>query len=167
MKMGRNYKEQRVIERIYRNEQGHLLRFWKDLDDGERDLLIKDMRGIDFEVLKKAKTLLLKKEALKKVIEQPAVIRIPDSSRQTEEEKEAREKGRMETVLGALKVEKRFINEHLSKWVPEFCNRVIIKSQFPFYSQISELTKDFVLFEKECMDAYISEAESKEAFANS
>lgn len=93
MKMGRNYKEQRVIESIYRNEQGHLLRFWKDLDDGERDLLIKDMRGIDFEVLKKAKTLLLKKEALKKVIEQPAVIGIPESSRQTEEEKEAREKG--------------------------------------------------------------------------
>ncbi len=46
-----------------------------------------------------------------------------------------------------LKMEKKFIDEHLAKWAPVFCDRVITESRMNFYKAIARLTKDFILHE--------------------
>ena len=52
-----------------------------------------------------------------------------------------------EGALFCIRIEKKFIKEHLLEWVPIFCNRVIDLTQSVFYREIARLTKDFVLQE--------------------
>ena len=75
-----------------------------------------------------------------------------------EKEAEEWEKGGNDEALSFLKIEKRFIDDHLIQWVPIFCNKVITQADHSFYREIAELTKSFIEFEKENIDAYISEA---------
>ena len=48
-----------------------------------------------------------------------------------------------------LKMERKFINEHLARWIPEFCDRVDREAEWPFYRDMAVLTKQFIAFEKE------------------
>ena len=57
-----------------------------------------------------------------------------------------------------LNIQKRFYDEHLSKWVSNFCNDVIEKTGLPFYKQFSEVTKDFIELEKETLKDLMIEA---------
>lgn len=57
-------------------------------------------------------------------------------------------------ALSCLKMEKEFIEEHLIRWVPVFCEKVIREAGLPFYREIAELTKNFIEFEKEGIDGY-------------
>jgi TorA maturation chaperone TorD len=63
--------------------------------------------------------------------------------------------------LGAniFKIEKRFYEEHLSLWVPNFCDRIIEATGHPFYKQFSEVTKGFIDFEKEILQDLMDETE--------
>ncbi len=61
-------------------------------------------------------------------------------------------------ALYCLKMEKKFIEEHLIKWLPIFCDRVISEAELSFYREMARLTKSFIEFEKEKIDKYISEA---------
>ena len=49
------------------------------------------------------------------------------------------------------KIEKEFIEKHLARWVPVFCEKVIRGAEWPFYREIASLTKNFIDFEKEEM----------------
>jgi TorA maturation chaperone TorD len=47
------------------------------------------------------------------------------------------------------KVEKKFIEEHLIRWVPAFCEMVIQEAELPFYQAVAALTRSFIEFEME------------------
>ncbi len=48
-----------------------------------------------------------------------------------------------------LENEKKFIKEHLVRWVPIFCEKVIQEAELPFYREMAGLTKKFIEFENE------------------
>ena len=54
-----------------------------------------------------------------------------------------------EGVLYCLKMEKKFIEEHLNRWIPAFCEKIINRAELPFYRGMAALTKSFITFEKE------------------
>ncbi len=49
--------------------------------------------------------------------------------------------------LNALQAE--FVGDHLSRWVPEFCARVIAAARLPFYRAMAGLAADFLRSERE------------------
>ena len=52
------------------------------------------------------------------------------------------------TALLCLRNEKIFIDEHLSGWIPVFCEKVIEAAEMPFYREMAQLTRSFIEFEK-------------------
>jgi len=48
-------------------------------------------------------------------------------------------------------VEKKFIEEHLARWIPSFCEQVIQEAELPFYQSFAELTKHFIEYEMDEM----------------
>jgi TorA maturation chaperone TorD len=53
------------------------------------------------------------------------------------------------TALLCLKNEKKFVDEHLSRWIPDFCEKVVKAADLSFYREIAGLTKTFIEFEGE------------------
>jgi TorA maturation chaperone TorD len=49
-------------------------------------------------------------------------------------------------------VEKKFIEEHLIRWVPAFCEMVIQEAESPFYHAMAALTRSFIELEMEEMN---------------
>jgi TorA maturation chaperone TorD len=45
--------------------------------------------------------------------------------------------------------EKKFIEEHLARWVPIFCEKVIQEADLPFYREMARLTQTFIEFEQQ------------------
>jgi TorA maturation chaperone TorD len=64
-----------------------------------------------------------------------------------------------EGALYCLKIEKKFIEEHLAGWVPVFCDKVIEQAEFSFYRGIAKLTKSFLENEQEEIDNYLMQAQ--------
>jgi TorA maturation chaperone TorD len=64
-------------------------------------------------------------------------------------------------ALYCLKMEKMFIDDHLIKWVPWFCDKIISEAKLPFYREMAKITSNFIQFEKENIDAYISDASNR------
>ncbi len=93
MERGRNSKEQKLIEKMYEQSQGHILRFWGELNDDERDLLVSDMNRIDFGVLEKAAFLRDSKIDAKRSVEPPDIIPVPRTGGQIRKEIEAAQAG--------------------------------------------------------------------------
>jgi TorA maturation chaperone TorD len=67
-------------------------------------------------------------------------------------EKEAWARNDKETAIRCLEYEKRFIDEHLSQWVPIFCNKVKEETRTAFYREIAELTRQFIGFDSELIN---------------
>ena len=63
-------------------------------------------------------------------------------------EEKAWEKGDRNLALACLENEKKFIEEHLAEWIPDFCDKVIDGADLSFYREMAELTKKFIEFEK-------------------
>ena len=61
-------------------------------------------------------------------------------SAQQQEEAEAQD----EDTLAWLDRERTFLRDHLTVWLPRFCQRVREASQHPFYAALAELTMTFV-----------------------
>jgi TorA maturation chaperone TorD len=59
-------------------------------------------------------------------------------------------------LLKSIKLEKKFIDEHLQVWIPGFCQKVIEAARFDFYRNVAELTKDFIVTEKEEVENLLS-----------
>ncbi|MHC4459044.1 MAG: TorD/DmsD family molecular chaperone [Planctomycetota bacterium] len=67
-------------------------------------------------------------------------------------EEQAWAEGDKNTALKCLKKEKKFIKEHLARWIPDFCNKVIQKAELPLYREMAKLTKNFIQFEMKEID---------------
>ena len=72
-----------------------------------------------------------------------------------ERESRAWTEGDKEGALSFLKVEQRFIEDHLCKWIPRFYERIAAQDESSFCKEIAKLTMEFIEFEKENMDSYI------------
>jgi TorA maturation chaperone TorD len=53
------------------------------------------------------------------------------------------------TALLCREHEKKFVDEHLFCWIPDFCEKVIKAAELPFYREMARLTRTFIEFEKE------------------
>jgi TorA maturation chaperone TorD len=62
-------------------------------------------------------------------------------------------------ALDCLKTEKKFIEEHLVRWVPAFCDKVIKEAELPFYREMAALTKNFIEFERQEVEGYAGDLE--------
>lgn len=58
-------------------------------------------------------------------------------------ENESAEEG-TEDLPGLLQVQQSFLQEHLLKWIPDFCNDMEQKSRNDFYRAVAALTREFV-----------------------
>ena len=59
-------------------------------------------------------------------------------------------------LFKTIKLEKKFIDEHLKVWIPGFCQKVIEAARYDFYRNVAELTEDFVVTEKEEVENLLS-----------
>jgi len=74
-------------------------------------------------------------------------------------EAEAWQEGDCDGALYCLRMQKKFIDEHLMQWIPVFCDKVISWAELSFYREMAKLTKNFIETEKKEIDRYISEAQ--------
>lgn len=72
-------------------------------------------------------------------------------------EAEAWTEAEEEFATNIQKIEKRFYDEHLSRWVGRFCDRVIETSEHSFYRGIAEMTKGFIEYEGETLQVVAGE----------
>ena len=66
--------------------------------------------------------------------------------------------GEAEKASWCLRMQRKFIDEHLGRWAPKFCDEVIKTARLPFYAEIAALTKDFLQFDRQIVDEQIAEA---------
>jgi TorA maturation chaperone TorD len=55
-------------------------------------------------------------------------------------------------AVACRQVEKKFIEEHLIRWIPNFCDKVMREAELPFYRSLASLTRSFIEFEMEEMN---------------
>ena len=89
MARARNKNEEKKILALQRSSQGHLLRFWEELSDSEKDELMRDIAQVDFTWVQRAIPLLQEESLEKRVIQKPDVISIPTTPEQIKAETEA------------------------------------------------------------------------------
>lgn len=58
-----------------------------------------------------------------------------------------------ESVLKCRKIERKFMEEHIIRWVPRFCDQVAKEAENPFYRDMAVLTKSFIEFDRKEVDA--------------
>lgn len=73
-------------------------------------------------------------------------------------EAEAWQNNDREGAVYCLKIEKKFIEEHLAGWIPVFCDKVIAQAELSFYREIARLTKSFLESEIEEIENYLMQA---------
>jgi TorA maturation chaperone TorD len=69
-------------------------------------------------------------------------------------EAEAWEEPNEDFATNILKIEGRFLDEHLSRWVDRFCDTVIRTSESLFYREFAEVTKGFIEYECQSLQAF-------------
>lgn len=77
----------------------------------------------------------------------------------TEQEAKAWKKKDRKKTFEFLKFEKQFLDKHLTKWVPEFSDKVIKGARLSFYREMAKLTREFILLEALKVKNLISQAE--------
>jgi TorA maturation chaperone TorD len=65
-----------------------------------------------------------------------------------ESEQAALEQNNRDHAKKCRKLQREFLNSHISHWVPQVCQRIIHQAQTSFYKELAALTKDFI--EHEC-----------------
>jgi TorA maturation chaperone TorD len=75
----------------------------------------------------------------------------------TKEEALERKNDNHDKVNYCLQIEKKFIDEHLLKWIPLFCDKVIDQATHSFYRELAKITKDFIEFEGKEIAKYTEE----------
>ena len=74
----------------------------------------------------------------------------------TGREGQALEEKDWEGALYCQKMEKKFICDHLIKWIPEFCDKIISQAEISFYGDLAAVTKLFMTLELEQIDKTIT-----------
>jgi TorA maturation chaperone TorD len=59
-----------------------------------------------------------------------------------------------ESAVYCLGVEKRFVEEHLGRWLPELCDKVAARAELPFYREMAGLAKKFLEHEQRTIGDY-------------
>jgi TorA maturation chaperone TorD len=67
----------------------------------------------------------------------------------TKKESTAWEENDMEGLHSCCQIEKKFFNEHLSKWIPVFCDKIVSMAELSFYREIAGITKNFIEYEND------------------
>ena len=80
----------------------------------------------------------------------------------TRREAEVWEEGKRELALDCLKIQKKFFEEHLDRWVPALCDKISATTEHPFYQGFAEVTKGFLEYEGKTLQDFIAEAENGE-----
>ena len=93
MVKGRNDNEQRLIEKAYDAGQGHVLRFWNELNDEEKNLFIEDLKQCDFDLLESVFKSLLKKKSRIRTVQIPEIIELPKTKKDFVRQDKAKEIG--------------------------------------------------------------------------
>ncbi len=62
----------------------------------------------------------------------------------TERETDSWRRKERDNALGYLNMERGFLENHITKWIPEFCDNVIERAELDFYRGIARMTKGFV-----------------------
>ncbi len=78
----------------------------------------------------------------------------------TENETELWKKSNHIDAIKCLRSEEAFLLEHLSQWVPKFCDAVLQDARTDFYRGVARFTKGFLSLEAENVSSYIKLAES-------
>jgi len=78
----------------------------------------------------------------------------------TRREAEARERGDEEGALACLRQQEAFLSEHLGRWLPRFCQRVLTGEAHPFYASLAQRTRKHVARDVAQVRAWLSAAES-------
>lgn len=50
-----------------------------------------------------------------------------------------------------LRIQQKFLDEHLTKWAPEFCDDVVEQAEMPFYAEFADAMKSFLEFDHEAI----------------
>ena len=69
-----------------------------------------------------------------------------------EQERLGWEKDDIDTAKRCVEVERTFLNKHIIKWVPEFCEKTIEAASLDFYREIARLTRDFIMEEEQLLN---------------
>jgi len=70
-----------------------------------------------------------------------------------EKEKQAWSENEGKDALHYLKIEKMFMDDHLSKWIPQFCDKIFSEAEVPFYREMARITRDFIDLEKDELES--------------
>ena len=76
-------------------------------------------------------------------------------------EAQAIEEKDWEGALYCQKMEKKFISDHLIKWIPAFCDKISSQAEISFYGDLADVTKDFITLEFEEVNESISATEGQ------
>ena len=79
----------------------------------------------------------------------------------TSREAQAWESNDSEGALYCLKMEKKFLDDHIMKWIPLFCDKIIDAAELSFYSEIAKLTKSFLEIDIDEIAQTISKVKNK------
>jgi TorA maturation chaperone TorD/formate hydrogenlyase subunit 6/NADH:ubiquinone oxidoreductase subunit I len=74
-------------------------------------------------------------------------------------EAEARERGDEEEVQACLRRQEAFLSEHLGRWLPRFCQRVLANEAHPFYASLAQRTWEHVAQDIAQVRAWLSAVE--------
>ena len=66
-----------------------------------------------------------------------------------------------EGAVYCLKIQRKFIKEHLGAWVPVFCDKVVEHAELSFYSGIAKLTQNFLENESKEIEKSLKQAEDE------
>ncbi len=73
------------------------------------------------------------------------------------------EEGDAAMAANCLEFQREFLNEHLGKWVPQFCDKVSAVASVPLYRDIAKLTTSFVRSELADVDGRLAAARKASA----
>ncbi|MEG3617643.1 molecular chaperone TorD family protein [Magnetovibrio sp. PR-2] len=62
-----------------------------------------------------------------------------------------------ETAFNILKIQERFYNEHIVRWVPNFCEKLADFAKHPFYKEFADVTNNFISFEGETFKEFLGD----------
>lgn len=71
-------------------------------------------------------------------------------------EAEAWQKGDPQAALNCLEQEHHFISNHLARWIPLFCGKVMESARLGFYRETARLTRTFIQSEEENLPALLA-----------
>jgi TorA maturation chaperone TorD/Pyruvate/2-oxoacid:ferredoxin oxidoreductase delta subunit len=74
-------------------------------------------------------------------------------------EAEAQERGDEEEALAYLRQQEAFLSEHLGRWLPRFCQRVLAGGAHPFYADLAQRTWQHVAQDIAQVRAWLSAGE--------